>query len=131
MSSISEHYNQRTTDAFRDFSGFRRIVDDFVIYDSNASDHESHVMQFLQCCVNYNISTEKCQFFQRQVTFTSFQLSAEGYQVDSSITAAITAYPSPTNCAELRSFIGLVNQLSTSVNNLVALLLLGPLRPFL
>ena len=129
--SISEHYNRRMTDAFRGLSGFRRIVDDFVIYDNNVGDHESHVKQFLQRCADCNISlnTEKCQFFQHQVTFAGFQLSAEGYQVDPSITAAITAYPSPTNRSELRSFIGLVNQLLTSTNTLAALL--GPLRPLL
>ena len=128
ISSISEHYNRRMTDAFRGLSGFRRIVDDFVIYDNNVGDHESHVKQFLQRCADCNISlnTEKCQFFQHQVTFAGFQLSAEGYQVDPSITAAITAYPSPTNRSELRSFIGLVNQLSTSTNTLAALL--GPVK---
>ena len=91
------------TEAFKDLSGFRHIVDDFVICDSNVSDHESHVNQFLQCCADFNISlnTEKCQFFQHQVTFAGFQLSAEGYQVDSSITAAITNYLTPTNCTEL------------------------------
>ena len=131
ISSISEHYNCRMTDAFRGLSGFRRIVDDFVIYDSNVSDHESHVKQFLQRCADCNISlnTEKCQFFQRQVTFAGFKLSADGYQVDPSITVAIIAYPSPTNRSELRSFIGLVNQLSTSTNTLATLL--GPLRPML
>ena len=61
------------------------------------------------------------------LTFAGFQLSADGYQVDPSITAAITAYPSPTNRSELRSFIGLVNQLSTSTNTLATLLALRPL----
>ena len=98
ISSISEHYNRRMTEAFRGLSEFRRIVDDFVIYDSNINDHVS-------------------------------QLSAEGYQVDPSITAAFTAYPSSTNHSELRSFICLVNQLSTSTNTLAKLL--GPLRPLL
>ena len=53
-------------EAFKGLSGFRRIVDDFVIYDSNASEHEHHVKQFLQRCADFNISLniEKCQFFQ-------------------------------------------------------------------
>ena len=116
------------TETFKGLSGFRQIVDDFVIYDSNIEDYEQHVKEFLQCSTDHNISlnTEKCQFFKRQVTFADFQLSAEGYQVDPSIT---TAYPSPTNYSELRSFLGLVNQLSTSTNTLATLL--GPLRPLL
>jgi len=129
--SISEHYNHKITEAFKGLSGFRRIVDDFVIYNSNISAHEDHVKQFLQRCADFNISlnTEKYQFFQKQVTFVGFQLSANGYQVDPSITAAIMNYFTPTSRTELRSFLRLVNQLSTSTNSLAALL--SPLRPLL
>jgi len=35
------------TEAFNGLSGFRCIVDDFVIYDSNIMDHIKHVEQFL------------------------------------------------------------------------------------
>ena len=43
ISSISEHYNCRMTEAFNGLSGFGRIVDDFVIYDSNMTNHTNHV----------------------------------------------------------------------------------------
>ena len=43
--SISEHYNRRMNEGL---SGFRRVVDDIVIYDSNVEDHITHVKQFLQ-----------------------------------------------------------------------------------
>ena len=120
------------TEAFAGLSGFRRVVDDIVIYDSNVdTDHVAHVKQFLQRCVDRNISlnVQKCKFFQRQVTFAGFQLSAKGYQVDESITEAIAKYPTPSSRTDLRSFIGLVNQLSTSTNTVAKLL--APLRPLL
>ena len=98
--SIFEHYNRRITEAFTGLSGFCRIVDDIVIYDSNVEDHVAHVKQFLQRCV---------ELFQNQVTFAGFQLSVSGYQIDESITEAISKYPTPTSRTELRSFIGLVN----------------------
>ena len=131
ISSISEHYNRRMTEAFSGLSGFRRIVDDFVIYDNNLTDHVKHVEQFLQRCVENNIvlNMEKCQFFKAQVTFAGFQLSSHGYKVDPSITEAITKYPTPTTRSDLRSFMGLVNQLSTSTHTLASLL--TPLRPLL
>ena len=98
---------------------------------SNAADHLTHVKQFLQRCVDRNIALniEKCKFFQTTVTFAGFQLSAEGYQIDQTITEAISSYPTPTNRTDLRSFIGLVNQLTTSTNSVAALL--APLRPLL
>ena len=128
ISSISEHYNRWMTEAFNGLSGFRRIVDDFVIYDSNITDHVSHVQQFLQRCVDHNIplNVDKCQFFKTQVTFAEFQLSSDG---DPSIIEAIAKCPTPMSRSDLRSFIGLVNQLSTSTNTLATLL--APLRPLL
>ena len=56
ISLISEHYNCRMSKAFRGLSGFRYVVDDFVIYDSNITDHISHVQQFLQRCKENNIA---------------------------------------------------------------------------
>ena len=46
------------------------------------------------------------------------QVIIKGYQLDTSITKAITQFPTPTKWSELRSFIGLVNQLSSSTNTL-------------
>ena len=78
ISSMSEHYNRRMAEAFKGLSGFRRIVDNFVIYDSNITDHISHVQQFLQRRMDNNIAlnVDKCQFFRTQVTFAGFQLSS-------------------------------------------------------
>ena len=81
------------------------------------------------CNDNIALNVDKCQFFRTQVTFAGFQLSSSGYKIDPSIIEAITKYPTPTSRSDLRSFIGLVNQLSTSTNTLATLL--DPLRPLL
>jgi len=120
ISSISEHYNRRMTEAFAGLSGFRRIVDDVVIYDSYITDH---IKQFLKRCTDNN-NADKCKFFKTEVNFAGFQLSSSGYKVNPSITEAITKYPTPTNKSDLWS---LVNQLSTSTHNLASLL--TPFRP--
>ena len=43
ISSISEHYNRRMDEAFAGLSGYRRVVDDVVIYDSDETKHTTHV----------------------------------------------------------------------------------------
>ena len=131
ISSISEHYDCRMAEAFADFTGFHRIVDDIVIYDNDLQQHISHVKQFLQRCADKHISLnlDKCKFCQTEVTFAGFRLSAKGYQVDTSITDAISKFPKPTNRTELRSFFGLVNQLSSSTPMVATLL--TPLCPLL
>ena len=131
ISSISEHYNWRMDEAFTGLPGFRRVVDDIVIYDNNIAEHTHHVRQFLQRCEEKQITLNiaKWKFAQTTVNFAGFTLSAEGYQVDPSITQAIAKFPTPANRTDLRSFIELVNQLSASTATVATLLL--PLRPLL
>ena len=131
LSSIAEHYNRRMAEAFEGLTGFRRIVDDIVIYDQDEASHIDHVRQFLQRCRNQGISLnkDKWQLCQTCVTFAGFQLSRDGYRVDPSLTDAIAEFPIPATRTELRSFFGLVNQLATCTDKIANLL--APLRPLL
>ena len=61
--------------------------------------------------------------------FAGFILSADGYRTDPAITDAIEQFPTPTNRTDLRSFFGLVNQLSACTDTIAPLL--APLRPLL
>ena len=116
---------------FAGLPGYRRIVDDVVIYDQDKEHHTDHVRQFLRRCEEKGITLNaaKWAFAQPSVTFAGFQLSADGYQIDASITQAISNFPSPSNRKDLRSFIGLINQLSSSTSTIATLL--APLRPLL
>lgn len=49
ISSISEHYNRRMDEAFSGLSGYRRIVDDVVIYDSDIDQHNKHAVPTTVC----------------------------------------------------------------------------------
>ena len=119
--SIAERYNRRMAEGL---TGFRRIVDDIVIFDKDVQTHADHVKQFLQRCQDRQISLnrEKWKYCQPRVTFAGFQLSSEGYQIDPAITEAISKFPTPTNRSDLRSFFGLVNQLSSSTDIIAELL---------
>ena len=75
-------------EALEGLKGYCRIVDDIVIYDKDPQQHINHVKQFLQQCKDKKISINRDKW-QSQVKFTGFHLTPEGYQVDSSITAAI------------------------------------------
>ena len=131
ISSISEHYNRRMDEAFAGLSGYRRIVDDVIIFDSEGDRHAAHVRQFLQRCVEcmITLNKDKWEYAKPQVTFAGFQLSQDGYSIDTAITDAITQFPTPANRTDLRAFFGLVNQLAASTNTIAGLL--GPLRALL
>lgn len=65
-------------EAFAGLAGFRRVVDDIVIYDSDISQLTQHVRQFLQCWEEKRITLNiaKWKFAQSTVNFASFNLSA-------------------------------------------------------
>ena len=124
LSSIAEHYNRHMAEAFEGLSAFRRGVDDVVIFDKDKDSHVAHVKQFLQLCQDSQmlLNRDKCSFCQTTITFAGFNLSTEGYCIDSSITDAISAFPVPSSRSDLRSFFGLVNQLSSSTDTIAKLL---------
>ena len=96
-------------EAFAELSGYRRIVDDVVIYENDPTVHTDHVRQFLQQCTEQKITLnpEKWEFTKRQVNFVTFTLSAQGYSIDDSITETITYFPTPANRKDLRVFLAL------------------------
>ena len=91
--------------AFTGLTGFRRIVDDIVIFDNNTTQHADHVRQFLRRCEEKHITlnTKKWQYAQREVDFAGFIISDKGYKIDPSITDAIARFPTPSNHTDLRS----------------------------
>ena len=95
--TITEHYNRRMDEAFTGLTGFRHI-DDVVIYDKGPSTHADHVRQFLKHCAHKRITAnaDKWRYTQTSITFAGFKLDAAGYQVDKSITEAISQFPKPT-----------------------------------
>ena len=131
ISSISKHYNRRMDETFAGLSGYRHVVNDLVIFDSDEANHAAHVRQFLQRCAErmITINKDKWEYNEPLVTFAGFQLSQDGYHVDTTITDAITRFPTPANRTDLHAFFGLTNQLAASTDSVAALL--GPLRPLL
>ena len=81
------------------------------------------------CRENITLNWSKWIFAQITVDFAGFILSPKGYQIDLSITQAITEFPTPANRTDLRSFIGLMNQLSANTPTMATLL--APLQPLL
>ena len=103
---------------------YRRIVDDVVIFDKDEAQHASHVREFLQRCLEKKITlnTEKWAYARTKVSFAGYLISHNGYSMENSITSAISNFPTPTNRTNLRSFFGLVNQLSSSTPTVMSLL---------
>ena len=120
ISSISEHYDRRMDSAFEGLTGFRRVVDDIVIFDENEEKHIEHVRQFLRRCEEKGIllNPDKFKFGQPEANFAGFMLTGEGYRVSDDIVDAIQKFPTPACRTDIRSFFGLINQLSGSTRDI-------------
>ena len=131
VSSISDHYNRRMDEAFAGLTGFKKIVDDVVIYSRTREEHIRDVRAFMKRCEERGISLnrQKLQLAQPTVKFAGFILSQDGYRPDPQLTSAISLFPTLKNVSDLRSFFGLVNQVASFVDDVSELLM--PLRPLL
>lgn len=131
VTSISEHYNRRMDEAFAGLPGYRKVVDDVIIYSKTLEEHIQHVRTFMARCQERGISlnVKKLQLARKSVKFAGFIVSNEGYRPDPQLTSSLARFPTPRNITELRSFFGLVNQLTPFVDDVAELLL--PLRPLL
>ena len=82
ISSIAEHYTGRMDEAFIGLTGFRRVVDDVLIFDSNVEEHTNHVRQFLQRCTECEVMLNTSKFIilfaQPTVSFAGFIISSQG-----------------------------------------------------
>ncbi len=54
-----------------------------------------------------------------RVIFAGFELDAEGHRLDPALTEAFRAFPIPTNQTDVRSFMGLANQMTNFSTEIV------------
>ena len=131
ISSISEHFNRRMDEALRDLPRVHHIVDDILIASSTWQQHVEDVNRLFQrlreCRITLNAG--KFTFGQDSVTFAGLRLSRGGFSMDPELLQAIRSFPTPQSKTDVRSFFGLVNQLSQHTNRITALL--SPLQPLL
>ena len=128
---ISEHYNRHMDEAFQGLKNYYGVVDNIIIFDEDKDTHVARVREFLKRCPKKGISLhkEKFKFGVTSVTFSSYNLSRDGYKVYSSLLKAIRDFSLLTNATDLRSFFALANQLSSYADQIAKCL--RPLRPFL
>lgn len=129
--TISDHYNRRMYEAFEDIKRHKRIVDDVCAYDPDLESNYEHVREILQRCDERGITLSKAkfQFGKEEVIFGGYKLSKDGYSINPKIINGIQKFPTPKNRTELRSFIGLAQQMSNTSYEITSAI--TPLRPLL
>ena len=111
--STGDEFCRRGDIAIQDLDNVVKVVDDVLTYDDNFEAHVQRVRRLLQRCREQHITLkrEKFVFASPEVDYCGFHISSDGVKADSTKARAIRDFPTPTNLTQLRSFMGLVQQL--------------------
>ena len=91
------------------YKGVMVFVDDILIYSRTAEEHAELVEWVLKrlSAEGYYANPDKCEFFQREVSFLGHIVSEKGVAVQQHKVAAVSNWPQPRNKKDVRAFLGL------------------------
>ena len=113
LCSSSSEYNRRGDLALTGIARTAKVVDDIIASDTSYTEHLHHVIRILERCDEHGITLHplKMRYAASSVDYCGYRVSEAGFTVDERKTKAIREFPTPSNITDLRSFIGLANQL--------------------
>ncbi len=131
LTSAGDKYNRRTDAALSDITRCEKIIDDILLFDTTWTDHITHVKAFLERCrgAGITLNPNKFKLGEEKVNFVGYIIGASGIEADPDKLKAIRGFPKPTNITDLRSFLGLCEQLAGFSSKDAATM--APLRPLL
>ncbi len=106
-------------------------MDDFCVWDEDINQHFQNVRALLQCCRDNQVTlnVDKFVFARSETKWAGYILKNGGVSADTAKLRAISDFPRPSNITQLRSFMGLVEQLGNFSSEISAAAF--PLRPLL
>ena len=119
LNPSSDHFCERSDRTFQPVEGILKIVDDGLLQAPTERDLLEKFELVLECCrkSSLTLSRKKLEMGQ-SVTFAGHIISSDGVKPEPRRTDAIRKFPRPTNVSEMRSFLGLVNQLGIFIPDL-------------
>ena len=128
--SSGDGYNRRFQAVLEGFCRKERCIDDTIHYDQDLEEHWWRTIDFLILVGQAGIvlNPNKFQFAQREVEFAGFKICNKSVEPLPKYLDAIKMFPTPKNSTDIKSWFGLVNQLSSyaQLRNIMS-----PFRPFL
>jgi len=128
--SSGDGYNRRFDAILSSVERKERCVDDTIHYDTELEQHWWRTIDLLTRIGQAGVvlNPEKFQFAERSVNFAGFRVSDETIEPLPKYLDAIRDFPQPTSTTDIRSWFGLVNQ----VSNYAQLRdVMAPFKPFL
>ena len=130
LCSTNDEWCGRSDVVIKDIPGCFKIVDDILIAAKNYKELFEKIELVLSRCrdAKLTVSLRKLKVGKR-IPFAGYIVSANGVEADPDKTTAITAFPKPKCVKDIRSFLGMVNQLGCFLSDLA--MITAPLRHLL
>jgi hypothetical protein len=124
----SDVFNARMEETFGKLPRVHRIVEDLLVASRSWEEHLEDVARVLQVATERNVSlnSQKVQFGQGRVKFGGFLVQQGHFRIDEDLVADLANFPVPKTRTQLRSFLGLAQQLSIFTDEVTKLV--EPLR---
>ena len=112
--SSGDGYNRRFDDILAHITRLVRCVDDSLLHDTTVEEHWWRVMEFMEVAGHAGVilNPGKFQFSKKTVDFAGFRITEDAVEPLPKYLDAIREYPTPRNITDMRSWFGLVNQVS-------------------
>ena len=119
LKSTNDCWCHRSDAAIEGEKNAEKIVDDIIAASETLEDLFKTIRRILTRCrkIGLTISKRKLKI-STEVSFAGFVISSEGIKPDPEKVRAIKEFPSPQDITDLRSFLGLANQLGQFVPDL-------------
>ena len=107
-------YTRRMDDITEGVERLKKCVDDSLLWDKTLEDSFWHTMNYITLCGKNGVvfNPSKFVFGADTVDFAGFTVTPSGYKPTARLLDAIRDFPTPTNITGVRSWFGLVNQVS-------------------
>ncbi|XP_039755530.1 uncharacterized protein K02A2.6-like [Pararge aegeria] len=108
-----------------------QAADDILITGKTEHEHVRNLHSVFERLAKEGLTVrqEKCNFFEKEVSYLGFIISEHGVRTDDRKTEAVVKAPKPENITELKSFLGMVNFYAKFIKNIS--ILLAPLYALL
>ncbi|NJL70883.1 MAG: hypothetical protein HC888_04345 [Candidatus Competibacteraceae bacterium] len=119
LSSSSGAWCQQSDEAISGLEGVTKLVDDILIQAPSLAVLRDRIRAVLDRCREHGITISRRKFlYGPEVEFAGFLVSASGIRPNPDKLKAVKDFPTPVDLTDLRSFLGMANQLGHFIPDL-------------
>ena len=114
LNSAGDGYTQRSDLIMEGMTDYDKCIDDTILWSDNIESNFYRVCDFLTRCSNAGMvfNPSKFQFAQKEVNYLGFTITDSGIKPQEEFLQSIRDFPAPKNLTDIRSYFGMINQVS-------------------